>query len=173
VANYVKTVWVDGVTPQSAANENAQEQGIYDAHFQPAALASHGSAQAIADATPTTLAFGAESYDQDGLGTSTIHDNSTNNSRLTCRVAWIYHVWWSFDFAPDATGYRYASVLKNGSLVRLLWVAPLGGGAQTPMEGERTIALAVNDYVQVQAYQGSGGSLNVEAGASFGMFRVG
>lgn len=90
------------------------------------------------------------------------HSNITNNSRYTCQIAGTY--WVSGCYAPvgNATGFRAARIAKNGSPV-------LGSGVYLPPnngveEGVATtrcsVTLAVNDYVEVQGWQSSGGTLN-------------
>ena len=63
---YVKQTWTDSVSQTTAARMGVMEQGIFDAHIQPAAKATHNTTQAITDKTTTTLAFNTENFDQDG-----------------------------------------------------------------------------------------------------------
>jgi hypothetical protein len=53
----------------------------------PACRVTRTAAQSIADATTTAVAFTTERFDNDGM-----HDNSTNNSRITFISAGIYVV---------------------------------------------------------------------------------
>jgi hypothetical protein len=84
MTNYVKQTWVDGdpSKPTSAARMGVIENGIFDAHFQPAARAKRTTTQAVATSTWTLVSFDGEDFDTD-----TIHDNVTNNDRLTCKTA--------------------------------------------------------------------------------------
>ena len=57
------------------------------AYLNSCARVYRNSAQSINDSTLTALAFNNEQYDTDGL-----HDNATNNSRLTCVLAGKYAI---------------------------------------------------------------------------------
>lgn len=169
--------WVDGSTTISAAKLNNVEQGITDAHFQPCARVTHSLAQSISSATNTALAFNTERYDQDGLGTSTIHDNTVNNTRLICRVAGKYSIGGNVEWAANATGVRDVFLRLNGSAYiaysRFSTVV-----ASTIQQGIATDwELAVNDYVELVVFQNSGGGLNVNSTSAyspeFWMHRVG
>ena len=160
---YVKQTWTDGVSQTTAARMGVLEQGVYDAQSAACARVYHDAAQAVANATLTKLAFNTERFDVDGLGTSTIHDTAVNNTRLTARVAGKYQVTGNITFAANATGERIIYLLLNN-------VAVIGEqrhstnsvvGAETTLCVTTLWNLAVNDYVEVQAYQTSGGSLNV------------
>ena len=176
---YAKQTWTDGVSQTTAARLGVIEQGIYDAHFQPAAAVFHSANQSIATGTLTALAFDSERVDQDGLGTSTIHDNVTNNSRLTCRVAGIYLIAGTIEWASNATGNRGGGVKLNATtFISFAQVAACGGGAATVVPiSPRIYQLAVNDYVELFAFQTSGGNLNAtftgNYAPSFEMARLG
>src|SRR5262245_40483526 len=65
----------------------------------PAARAYHSANQSINSGTNTTLNFDSERFDSD-----TIHDNVTNNSRLTCKTAGKYLICCNVRWASNATG---------------------------------------------------------------------
>lgn len=65
--------------------------------------------QSIANATWTAINFGGEDYDTD-----TIHDNSTNNSRFTCKTSGKYVILGYFTFVPNSTGRRVVQIRENG-----------------------------------------------------------
>lgn len=175
---YAKQTWTDGVSAASAARLGVIEDGIYDAHKQPCCRTGHNANQSIANTTFTVLAFNTEVYDRDGLGTSTIHDNATNNSRLICRVAGAYSTKACIQWAANAVGIRQVNVRLNGTTTI---------GVETRSEVTADVAevmtvttdydLAVNDYVEVVVYQSSGGALDVSLAASYSptfcMHRVG
>lgn len=122
----------------------------------PAARVSHGADQTISNDTQTTLAFNKEKYDYDA-----IHDNTTNNSRLTCKTAGLYTITASIQFASNSSGSRAILILLNGKTI-------IGGDQRDASPDIATTCnvsvdypLAVNDYVEVQAYQNRGGNLNV------------
>lgn len=178
---YVKQTWTDGSgggTPLSAARMAVIEQGIFDAHLQPAARVFHDANQSIVTATLSTLSFNQERYDQDGLGTSTMHDNATNNSRLTAKVAGKYRISANISFAANATGYRRVFLRINaGDLIAATSAPANSVSMDTYLVCACDYDLAVNDYIEVRVEQNSGGNLNVVAASKyspeFSMHRIG
>ena len=84
----------------------------------PAAYVGQTTGQSIPDGIATTLAFNTESSGSaaGGYDTASMHDNVTDNSRLTAPVTGIYDVTAGVAWAPG-TGRRELFVLKNGSLI--------------------------------------------------------
>jgi hypothetical protein len=174
VIPYVKQTWTDGVSACSAARNNVHEDGINDAHYQPCVRVTKAAAQTgILSATVTKLVFDTERFDTAGNVASTMHDNVTNNTRLTCRHAGKYEITgqveWSASpangilqiFLNDTTEISQTQVLGD---YRCMVVATIWD-------------LAVNDFVELRVYQGSGGTLSINKTASrspeFMMHRVG
>jgi hypothetical protein len=116
--------------------------------------ATNSGSQSIPSSTDTILDLGAEDYD-----TNTMHDNVTNNSRITIKTAGYYQIGSYIVFAANATGIRSFQIKKNGNAARInTQNAPSGGDCQTM--GSCVLQLNVNDYIQLQVYQNSGGTLN-------------
>lgn len=146
--------------------------GLATSGLVPACRVTHSVAQSIAHNTVTALVFDTERFDTD-----TIHDPAVNNSRLTCKTAGKYLVYGNVGYAANATGERQLRISLNG--------VTLHGGAQlTPVSGNNTsvvvlaiVELAVNDYVQLEAYHTAGVALNVIQNTAstpeFGMTRIG
>jgi hypothetical protein len=170
---YVKQgPFTDGISSWSAAIANLVDQGIHDAHFPPAAEAFHSANQSITSGTETTLSFNSENFDND-----TIHDNATNNWRLTCKTAGKYLVYFTFEFAANATGERYAYIRRNGTTAMAYDIRQaVSASLPTTLDKARVLDLAVNDFVDVIVFQNSGGALNVSAAGVyspvFGMVRA-
>lgn len=117
-----------------------------------------------------TLAYGSELWDTDN-----IHDNSTNNSRLTCKTTGLYLIiaWVKWD--PNATGRRYLIINLNGSTtvtaINQMAITDSGGYTQQTIVG--LYNLIVNDYIEVQVMQASGVSLDIASGnTKFYMARI-
>lgn len=129
-------------------------------------------AQSSSNATATAITFDAELFDTDGS-----HDNVTNNSRLTCKIAGKYLVTGHAVWTANNTGMRYAYIRVNGSTVMgYQTTAALTGGYETQVTVTRVLDLNVGDYVELVAEQNSGGTLAFNlglAGCSFEMVRVG
>jgi hypothetical protein len=165
MANYVRVgPFVDGTSPfLSAANMNLIDLGILAAHFQPAARVFHNAAQSTTTAVAFVLAFNSERFDTD-----TIHDTSTNNSRLTCKTAGKYQITANVDWVGNATGYRQIYLRLNGATIIASAIDPqLGAGINTHQSVTTLYDLAVNDYVEAVVIQTSGGSLNVNSTANY------
>jgi len=180
-SNYVEQTWQDlnASYPVSAARMVFIEDGVFNAHFQPAVRAKMSANQSVATSTPTAVQFaGADDYDQAGGAASTMHDPASNNTRLTCRYAGIYHISANLEITSNATGYRQA-------YFRVSNVANVGGQIIAAANGQVTVfnlgvdyALNVNDYVEVFFNHNAGIGLNVIAGgvltnSTFAMHRVG
>lgn len=164
---YVKQTWTDGsggATPVSAARLGVLEQGVYDSQRMPAARVYHSANQtAPTSGTQLTLAFDSERFDTD-----TIHDTVTNNSRLTCRTAGVYQITGHISWAANATGARQLSIKLNGTTFLAIALDPVASAASLLIQGVTTLyQLAVNDYVELQALQTSGGALVVNASPNY------
>lgn len=135
----------------------------------------HNAAQSIANATHTAVAFNSERFD-----TNEIHDTATNNTRLTCKTAGKYLIGGTLEYAANASGiFRIAAIRLNGAtfISSGKETFPTGGLAHLVSAETQTLYdLAVNDYVELMAYQDTGGALNVNASGNyspeFWMYRV-
>lgn len=120
------------------------------------------SHQSINNNTPTAVTFNQEVLDND-----TMHDNSTNNERLTIKTAGLYLFKAQVSFANNATGVRRVYIYKNGVATNIHWCGEGANGSdRTTVQVSGIADAAVNDYFTVIADQGSGGALNIEGAAS-------
>ena len=127
----------------------------------PACFVTQSATQSL-----TSSAWTALTYDQSVFDSYGGHSNSTNNSRYTAQVAGWYLVFGCACFAANATNQRGAAVAKNGTRIQ-----GAAGFTQTTSllspatPSPPTIAfLNAGDYVEVQAYQNSGGALATASG---------
>jgi len=173
---YVGLTWADGsggATPTSAANFNIMNAGILEVSYAPAVRAWAGATTSCTTATWTSQALNSEDFDQAGNAASTMHDTVTNNSRLTCRYAGVYQITGHGAMQVSAAGTQRAiRVFLNNTTV-------VGGpidftpSATSQQMGLSTLyKLAVNDFVELQVFQNSGGNLTFSTTA-FCMVRVG
>ena len=130
------------------------------------------AAQSSTNVTNTIVSFDTESFD-----TNAFHDNVTNNSRLTIPSgqAGKYLVQASITYASNSTSLRQIAILVNGTSSYDFNYNAVNG-ANTTVIAQWILDLAVADYVQVQAYQQSGGALNINSGFDktiFQMIKVG
>jgi hypothetical protein len=167
---YVKQTWTDGVSSYTGARGAVQEDGIFAAHYQPYVQVSHNTTNSVLNNTATALACNTESFDQASNAADTMHDTSTNNSRLTIRYAGIYLVWVS-DLIWSAN--------PTNAKVQFRDTGSAFFGTQQVVADWRTMAtsglwsFSVNDYVECLVTQISGGTLTIGASFNFAMVRVG
>jgi hypothetical protein len=125
------------------------------------AHAFNSGAQSLPNNSETAIGLDGERFDSDPNGA--IHDTATNNSRLTCRTAGVYHLSGGLAFTGNATGERYVSLRLNGttSIARVR----LDGQSTTELDLQVSTSylLAASDYVELTAFQTSGGALNTVA----------
>ena len=104
--------------------------------------------------TFASLDFGAENFDTD-----TMHDNSTNNSRITIKTAGKYSIGGQLNFAANQA--LLLRILLNGSTA----IARIAQGNSSATEGGNISTIydfAVNDYIELQ------GALGASTGTSSG-----
>ena len=112
--------------------------------------------QSIANATNTALAFNSETTDAYGM-----HDNVTNNTRVYANQDGVYLISGSASFASNPTGIRGVSIRINGNtyIASELQNASPSSGAY--MGATAMYYMYAGTYVELIAYQNSGGALNV------------
>jgi len=126
----------------------------------PCVSVSKSAGQNFPATTTTLVTFDTEQFDTD-----TIHDNATNNSRLTCKTAGKYIAVAASVFDEGAVVAHQLKIYKNGVVFVI-------GGATDYSYGELTsplMDLAVNDYVEMYVYHNSISSKTATAGFPAGM----
>jgi hypothetical protein len=121
-----------------------------------------GATQSSTSGAQHALACASEEFDIGGL-----HDNSTNNSRITIPTGgddgvWLFKGEASFDV--HATGIRGAGIRRNGStFIGLVQLPPVAAGilAHQMQVVAMYEAPAVGDYFELMTFQNTGGALNV------------
>lgn len=170
----------DGVWFQDASNGIVGVKGVIDAGSQ-AYLVTEGGitayvtdkinaagarvydsgTQSIPNNTYTALTFNSERWDY-----GTYHSTVSNTTRLTVPVNGLYMVTGGVAYASNATGQRALGIRVNGSsLYALERVDTING--QVPFLNVSTIVkLTAGDYVELMAWQNSGGSLNTSVNSA-------
>lgn len=116
------------------------------------------SAQSIANNTTTTLNFNTEVFDDDSM-----HDNVTNNSRVTINTAGLYLVLCNSTFDAGSTGVRQNIVMKNGTTnIGSFTLDNQGASSQTEVPVFSIERFVFSDYVEARVYHNQGTNLNVE-----------
>ena len=113
--------------------------------------------QSINDSSNTTVTYGAEVFDTDGMA-----DLAADDDRLTIKTAGKYLCIFNCAFAANATGYREAFFYLSGSTATQVSTIPATSGRRTSVGLAWVGDFDVDDYVTVQASQSSGGALNIE-----------
>lgn len=116
--------------------------------------------QSIANTTSVAVSFANEDFDTD-----TMHDTSTNNSRITCKTSGTYIIYANCAWYDGTTGQRIVTIRLNGSTI-------IGQSSFAPAISGRTEELCfcmwqldVDDYVECVMYQNTGSALNMVAAA--------
>jgi hypothetical protein len=116
----------------------------------PACRVYHNTTQSLTDITETTVAFNSERFDTD-----TMHDTVTNNSRITIKTAGIYEITANLEIAQSADYVAaYAYIRLNGATLIGIDGGPIASTSQGIRLNPKTLwKCAVNDYLEVRAYQ--------------------
>jgi len=130
---------------------------------------SHSAAQSIPNNAWTSLAFNTEAHDRGGF-----HDTAVNNSRLTVPAAGVYAGRGQVVFAASSAGnVRGVRGRVNGVNTNLVGIHQQGVFASFYTVVDVSLAAALyaqGNYVELQAYQDSGGALSTVADAAAGFF---
>jgi hypothetical protein len=130
------------------------------------------AAQTIPNNIVTVLTFSAENFD-----TNTYHSTSSNTGRLTVPAgkAGYYRIYYSIQYMVNGGGRRAVDLTLNGTSTYLSTAEVTVSAASYPScNGSTTYYLNDGDYVNLVAYQTSGGNLDTNAGAvdHFGMEKI-
>lgn len=137
-------------------------------HVQSMARVYRSAVQSIGNAAFTAIQWNNETFDTDG-----IHDNVTNNTRLTAAVTGKYLVTGHVGFAGSAAGtIRVARILKNGTTGYDRYDALPSATADLGLVVKALVDLAAADYVELDVYQDSGGSLNTSGSEVYMHFQM-
>jgi hypothetical protein len=122
----------------------------------------NSASQSISNTTYTILTFDSEVFDTDSF-----HDTATNNSRITIPSGkgGKYLIVAKFHFAGNATGTnRLGGIVKNGTNVGL-FRGINGNSSSVGWNASVILNLVATDYIELEVYQDSGGSLNAIGGS--------
>jgi len=129
------------------------------------------AAISVPHATYTPLTFDSERWDTDA-----IHDTTTTTSRLTAKTAGKYLIYGHARFGINSSGHRQVGIRLNGSTIIGVTMVDATTSELSVISVATHYALAVNDYVELFAYQNSGGSISVDSATNhspeFGMVKI-
>jgi hypothetical protein len=121
----------------------------------------------LAHATWDALSLNAEAYDSGG-----IHDNASNNSRLVAPETGLYEVKGNITYDINTNGLRGLNIRKNAASVQtagtsLIMLTPdANGTSETRVSSSVDHQMTAGDYLEIFAYQNSGGGLAVMGGTA-------
>jgi len=111
----------------------------------------------ISHNTTTTIAFDSERYDTNGI-------HSGSSSQLYCNTAGKYIIHGQVEFADNQTGVRNLYIqLNRTTYLNIINNTPSPASFPTRMEIATITDLDVGDYVELRAFQNSGGDLSLVA----------
>lgn len=122
------------------------------------------TSQSIPNGADTTVAFTSEQFDNNAM-----HNNSTNNSRITINEPGLYTVGFCGRLASASTYTSIvASIVLNGSSTIVEHLHP---GTSIGVTQRITVStmdeFVANDYIEVVIYQTSGSARNLEVAGDF------
>lgn len=130
------------------------------------AEAYKSAVQAVTTATVTTVTWDLENWDN-----STLHDNVTNNSRMTAATTGLYFIAASLTWGGSNTGVRQIFIYKNGSFISQQTIDSLISDDSAIY---KVISLTAGDYIEIKGYHAHGSNLNIDvAGTLFSMTKLG
>ncbi|MFI9817568.1 hypothetical protein [Saccharothrix variisporea] len=154
----------NGAVTIAAGNVTDDRRRVSATRDAPRAQLRQGSAQGILHNNFTSVTYGSEDHDSHNA-----HSTSTNPSRYVAPVAGVYQLSGAVSFDVNSTGARGCRWAKNGTEINGSQVLhATSGSTVSTIVAARTVQvrLAVNDYVELQAYQDSGVTLNSVVSAS-------
>jgi|TARA_R110000824_G_scaffold388566_1_gene584188 hypothetical protein len=111
--------------------------------------------QTVADSTAVKMALNSEQFDTD-----TMHDTSTNNSRLTINTAGTYLCGFNTHGGGGAGHFKTYILLNNSTTIAVNETTHAAGGAIHQI-GSTIYDFAEDDYIEMVVYQDSGGTITV------------
>lgn len=121
--------------------------------IKPVCSVTSSDTTSIASGTFTAMPFAGETLDTDNM-----HSTVTNNSRVTFNTAGWYRINSVHHWATNTTGSRGGYIRLNGTtIIDGTYVQQAAGSFFTSVQTPTFIGqFAVNDYIELMAYQNSG-----------------
>lgn len=121
-------------------------------------IALRTTAQSIPNNTSTAISWDSEEFDNSSMITPT-------SSTITVQADGVYTITAEGAFAANATGIRGLEIVINGgSAAGGAYVTTVGAGVSHRIIYANDYLLAASDTVQINAFQTSGGALNLSIG---------
>jgi hypothetical protein len=136
-------------------------------------VTSTATPQSVANTAATKVNFDSEDFDTDGF-----HSNVTNNTRITIPSGkdGYYFVYGLIHWSPNTGGRRVLYIAKNNATVVQNEGFSVATNTQYPaLWLGQVFNLVAGDYLELEAFQSSGGSLNLNNDPStmkFGVYKI-
>lgn len=119
---------------------------------------THDTTVSVPNSTPQILAFNTVNYDTDGY-----HD-AGSNTKLTIQKAGAYRITATVEFSLHNAGTRRVTILLNGTdVIGRFSGGNAGGVSLSVVTATCDWKLEVDDELEVEVYQDSGGPLDINA----------
>jgi hypothetical protein len=152
--------WLKGAFTQLGVTSDSAKAKITPALV--GARVNKSSDTTLTNNTVTTMLFDAERFDSDAF-----HSTSVNTGRLTIPsgMGGYYQLGGTLEYAANSTGRRQCRIKRNGA--NLIAAQSVAADSVTIVQVHSLSLLAATDYVELEGYQDSGGSLVVNALADY------
>ena len=136
-------------------------------------VTSTATPQSVANTAATKVNFDSEDFDTDGF-----HSNVTNNTRITIPSGkdGYYFVYGLIHWSPNTAGRRVLYISKNNATVVQNEGFSVATNTQYPaLWLGQVFNLVAGDYLELEAFQSTGGSLNLNNDPStmkFGVYKI-
>ena len=123
----------------------------------------HNANQNVSNGSETALSFNSEDWDTDAM-----HDNSTNNTRITFKTAGKYFIQGHVQVADivdgsgNTAGRRHLAIRLNGGNRNVVSQSSPSLSDQWAHQASVMLDVSVNDYVELLFLQSSGETLAVQ-----------
>lgn len=124
--------------------------------------ATHSAAQAVATATWTALALNTDRQDPNGL-----HPTGAGNTKITFATDGQYTVGGNIEFAANAVGIRGIAIRMDGATYIAKDERAATATGTVSLHVSTSYYFTAGQYVELMAYQSSGGNLNANQAAEY------
>ena len=160
------STWVAGTVLTAAQlNTDVRDNIAWMATDSPIARAYNNAAFShTSTGNALSVTLNSERFDNAAL-----HDTSSNTSRMTIPSGGggKYLCGGSVEFASNATGHRVLSMYVNATTYAATQTVPAVSGSVVTIAICTVWSFSAADYAEMQAFQNSGGNLNVNATTSY------
>ena len=149
---------VDPTAAQDAATKKYVDDNLPAGPYTQGCRVYNNADFSVANATAWVIhPFNSEQYDTD-----TMHDNTTNNTRITFTTAGIYIAIFQVKWAASVTGRRIMGMRMNGATLIAFDERPIPGNNTFNMTLPTLVEASATDYIEAILYQNSGAALDTK-----------